>query len=62
MCTKPENIFAPALISLIYQNKGDLDNALKYLSEAKAIFKKIGANPQLDWVNQQIEKLKSQSK
>jgi tetratricopeptide (TPR) repeat protein len=62
MRTKPENIFAPALIGLIYQNKGDLDNALKYLSEAKAIFEKIGAKPQLDWVNQQIEELKSQSK
>jgi tetratricopeptide (TPR) repeat protein len=49
-------------IGFIYYAKGDLDNALKYLQDAKVIFERIGARPQLEIIQQAIDEIEKKLK
>ena len=51
---KQGEAIALANIGFIYSDKGDLNNALTYLQQAKEIFSKIEAKPQLQVVQQAI--------
>ncbi|MCJ7540116.1 MAG: tetratricopeptide repeat protein [Desulfobacterales bacterium] len=48
-------------IGVIYNDKGDPDNALKCYQQAKAIFKKIGRKPQLQTVQNSIDHIHQKS-
>ncbi len=48
-------------IGLIYSAKGDLDNALKYLQNSKALFVYIGASDQIKIVKRAIDKIQSKT-
>jgi tetratricopeptide (TPR) repeat protein len=49
-------------IGLIYEAKGDLDQALKYLNEALKIFEEIGMTVQIEQTKRNIERISQQMK
>lgn len=48
-------------IGLVYQDLGQPTEALKYMSEALAIFKRIGAQTQIGIVTRNIERIQKSS-